>query len=183
MSTVKDLKDWMLFILTTESEVLMLLALRLSLKAGRMYVCLMSQSLNLHLFHTNIRSVDVSDVHYHRQKLFLSRYITQKVKFSHGTEKKSAGVNQNRKGIVLHSHSSQETSFGNSAMKQKNDPAEWGRPLWRGKKLQEPSLNKNTRVDYTAFITALRPEARALTEDGKATFSSDNCQAVSNNTT
>lgn len=51
------------------------------------------------------------------------------------------------------------------------------------KKLQEPSLNKNTRVDYTAFITALRPEFRALTEDGKAAFSPDNCRAVSNNTT
>lgn len=91
-------------------------------------------------------------------------------------------MNQNREAIVLHSHSSQETSFGNSAMKQKNNPAEWGRPLWR-KKLQEPSLNKNTWVDYTAFITALRPEFQALTEDGKAAFSSDNCQAVSNNTT
>lgn len=40
MSNVKDLKDWMLFILTTEFEVLMLLALRLSSKAGGMYVCL-----------------------------------------------------------------------------------------------------------------------------------------------
>lgn len=55
---VKDLKDWMLS------------ALRLSSKAGRMYVCLMFKSLNLLLFNINIRSIDVSDVHYHRHKLF-----------------------------------------------------------------------------------------------------------------